>query len=250
MVSYGYWNMAYKYRSRRSAKKLAQRSKRNFIITLVLITILGYLTLTWILPFFINGIGFIKSFFEQPQKIINLAQNSSLAPPVLNIPFEATNTAQIGIKGYATPHSKVKLYMDDEVRQTVETSAGGDFTISQVFLSLGTNNIYSKTLDEKDNESLPSKTIKIIYDNENPPLNLKEPEDNEQIQGGDKKVRFSGSTETGAQIFINNSQIIVDKDGNFNSEQPLNDGDNDFNIKAVDSAANSTEISRKIVYQP
>ena len=238
--------MAYRYHSRRSAKRLAKKSRRNFIITLILISFLLYATITWILPFFITGLGFITDFLKPNQKIVTKTENTSLAPPVLAVPFEATNTAQIDIKGYATSHSKVKLFLDDEARETVAVSAQGEFIIPNVLLSLGTNNIYAKTLDEKDSESLPSKTIKIIYDDEKSSLTLTEPEDNKIIQGGDKKIKFSGKTEPGVQVFINESQIIVDSEGNFTRELPLNDGDNNFDIKAVDQAANTTEISRKV----
>jgi len=140
--------------------------------------------------------------------------------------------------------------LDDENKDTVDVSEGGSFTFKNINLSLGTNNIYAKTVDDKNQESLTSKLIKIIYDNEKPSLTISEPEDGKKIQGGDKKVKISGNTEAGAQVFINDSQIIVDKDGNFSKELPLNEGDNNFNIKALDSATNRAEISRKVTYQP
>lgn len=243
--------MGYKYRTRRQIRKIARNSRRNFIITLVLIVLLAYGTVNWVLPSFINGIGFVKNNLSPPDKIIRQTSDSALlAPPVLNIPYEATNTAQIGITGYATANSKVKLYLDDQLKDTVDTLENGDFVVRNLELSLGTNNIYAKTLDEKNVESLPSKTIRVIYDDEKPSLILNEPEDNKQIQGGDKRVRFSGKSELGVQIFINDNQIIVDKDGNFTTDLPLNEGDNDFNVRAKDKASNSSEISRRVTYQP
>lgn len=241
--------MAYSYRSRRSAKKLAKTSQRNFVITLILIALLSYITIKWLLPYFVNGIGFIKDILNPTKKVEDSLQ-SSLAPPVLNIPYEATNTAQINIKGYGTPNSKVAIYLDDEKKDTVETTGDGSFEVKNIQLVLGTNNIYGKSIDDKDKESLPSKNLKIIYDNENPKLNISEPEDNKTIQGADKKVKIAGNTESNAQVTINGSPIIVDKDGNFSSEQTLNDGDNHFNIKAVDQALNFTEILRVVIYQP
>jgi len=242
--------MAYRYRSRRSAKKLAKTTKRNFLITLILIAFLFYVTINWLLPYFVNGIGFVRSNLAHQQKVVTETASSTLAPPVLNIPFEATNTAQINIKGYGTSNSKVVLFLDDAKIDTVEVSSDGSFEIKNIQLVLGTNNIFGKSIDDGDKESLPSKLIKIILDSEKPKLVVNEPEDGKKIQGGDKKVKFSGNTEIGAHIFINNNQIIVDKDGNFSSEQTLNEGDNNFNIKALDQAANLTEISRKVIYQP
>ena len=243
--------MAYSYRSKRSVKRLARKSRSNFIITLILIVALGYITLQWILPTFITGIGFIKEKIKPSLKTGSaISENVSLAPPVLNIPYEATNTAQINIKGFGTPGSKVKLFIDDNEVETADVSSDGSFTFQNVTLSFGTNNIYGKSIDENQKESLPSKTIKVIYDSEKPNLQVLEPEDGKTIQGGDKKVKIAGTSEPQAQILINGSQVVVDKDGKFESSLSLNDGENNFTIKVVDSAGNFTEVSKRVIYQP
>lgn len=257
------------YRSR-SARRLARKSRRNFIITLLLIGFLLYATIQWILPTLITGLGFIrqniiKSTINPSQKNeASITENASLAPPVLNIPYEATNTAQINIRGYGTPSSKVAIFLDDEKQDTVDVSSDGSFEFKNIPLVLGTNNIYGKSIDpdfigvdENDKESLPSKTIKIIYDNENPPLEIFEPEDGKTIQGGDeqssssnRKIKIAGKTEPNARLYINDNQTVVDKEGKFESVQSLNDVENIFNIKSQDSAGNFTEISRRIIFQP
>lgn len=244
--------MAYsRYRSRYRAKKLARQSRRNFFVTILIIILLLYATLTWILPFIINSTSFVKDSLHPSKKVVaDDNKNSSLAPPVLNIPYEATNTAQIDIKGYGSSNSKVAIFLDDEKKDTAEVSDDGTFEFKNISLVLGTNNIYGKSIDEKNQESLPSKTLKILYDNEKPKLDIKEPEDNKKIQGGDKKIKIAGITEVDAQVFINDSQSIIDKDGNFSIEVALNEGDNNFDIKAIDKASNSTEVSRKVTYQP
>lgn len=217
-----------------------------------------YATLKWILPSFIGGVSTVKDIVKPSQKTIASPLSEALAPPVLNIPYEATNSAQIDIKGYGTPNLKVKLYIDDEVKDTVDVSSDGSFTFKDVSLSLGTNNIYGKTLDDeqvpgsagKGNESLPSKTIKLVFDNEKPNLQISEPDDNKKVQGGDKKVKVAGKTDPGAKVFISGNQTIVDKDGNFSSDQSLNDGDNTISIKAIDTAGNTNEIQRVVNYSP
>lgn len=241
--------MAYRYHSRRSYKKLVKSSQRNFIITLILIVLLTYITIKWLLPYFVNGIGFVKDSLKPAKKVADNLQ-SSLAPPILNIPYEATNSAQINIKGYGTPNSQVAIFLDDEKKDIVEVAEDGSFKIKDLQLSLGTNNIFGKSIDEENQESLPSKLIKIIYDNEKPKLEVTEPEDDKKITGGDKKVKISGNNEVGARVFVNDNQIIVDKEGNFSTAQDLNEGENSFNIKAVDSASNETEIFRKVTYSP
>ncbi|MBI2019012.1 hypothetical protein HYS96_04920 [Candidatus Daviesbacteria bacterium] len=240
---------SYRY-NRRAVRRIARRNKRNFIISLFLVLIFTYVALIWILPNFIRVLGSIKEFITPPIKKVDLKDTTvSLAPPIFNIPYEATNTAQINIQGYATPESKVKLFLDDEEKQTEKSSSDGSFTFQNIQLGLGVNNIYGKTLDENGQMSLPSKTIKVIFDNEKPLLEVSEPLDGKTIQG-ERKIKIAGKTEPKSQIYINGNQIIVDKEGNFSSERTLNDGENNFTIKAYDSSANFSEISRKVIFTP
>ena len=239
--------MSYKTRS---ARRIVKKSKRNFIVTLIIIGFLLFATLNWILPNFISGVGSVNDFFHPSKKATSVTDEGVLSAPVLNIPYEATNSSEVTINGFATPNSKVKLYLDDEEKQTTEVSDSGTFTFENIPLSLGTNNIYAKSLGENDKTSLPSKSFEIIFNNEKPSLSVNQPEDNKKIQGGDKKVTISGKTSVGIKILINDSQIIVDKDGNFSTDLQINEGDNNVNIKAIDSAGNSTEIQRKVNYTP
>lgn len=240
--------MAYRYSSRRTARRVARKSKRNFIISLLLIGFLLYATLNWILPYFIGGIGTIKSAVSPQKKITSSKNELTLAPPVLSIPFEATNSAQIRIRGYGVPDSQVKIFLDDEIKNTTKVSEDGSFTSDAITLNLGTNNIYAKTVDDNSRESLPSKTLKLLYLNDKPNLTVNQPEDGKKITGGDKKVTVSGKTDSGDKVFINDSQVIVDKDGNFSSDIAINDGDNTITIKSIDDASNLTEIDRRVTY--
>lgn len=240
--------MAYRYRSRRSVRKLARKSRRNFIITLALIAVLIYATIQWILPSLISGLGFITGIIKPSKKIIT-QENASLAPPVLNILYEATNTSQINIAGYASPKTKVSIYVDDELKDSTESLEDGSFELKDISLSLGTNNIFGKTSDARG-ESLPSKLIKIIYDNEKPFLEISEPEDGKTIQGGDKKVKVAGKTEPQAQVFVNETRVVVSFNGNFSTDYPLNEGDNIITIKALDQASNNIEKVRKVTFKP
>lgn len=239
--------MAYRYRSRRSAKRLARQSRRNLIITLILIAALIYATIQWILPNLIGGLGFIQSIIKQPKKITT-EEGVSLAPPVLNIPYEATNTAQINILGYATPHIKASIFVDDQLKSSTEALEDGSFEIRGITLALGTNNIYGKTIED-GKESLPSKSIKVIYDDEKPLLEISEPEDGKEVQG-ERKIQIKGKTEPQAQIFVNDSRIITSSDGTFSTDHSLNDGENVLTIKAIDQASNATEIIRKVTFVP
>lgn len=233
------------------ARRYEKRSRNKFIFTLIIIAFLLYSLLAWILPTLIGGLSFFNKFKHNPKPPTPVSEDITIAPPVLNIPFEATNTAQIKIKGYAQPHSKIEVYIDDDLKTTATTDENGSFTSGNIPLNLGTNNIYGKTVNDKGDKSLSSKPITITFINEKPKLEVSSPQDNQVIKGGDKKVTVSGSTDTSGDITVtvNGSQAIVDESGNFSQTIAVNDGDNNIVIAAADQAGNSTQISRRVTYQ-
>ena len=97
---------------------------------------------------------------------------------------------------------------------------------------------------------MPSKTLKITYDNEKPVLEISEPEDGKLIKGGDKKVKVSGKSSTDAQVFVNGTRIVLGNEGGFTTDMSLNDGENTITIKAQDNASNNVELERKVIYEP
>lgn len=243
-------NQIYTPRKSFSAKKFERKSRNKFLFTIIITIFLVYALFAWILPGLIGGLSYMNRFKSTPSTEPSLPQDASLAPPVLNIPYESTNTAAIKISGYASPKTTIQIYIDDELRTTAQTDDGGSFTTEDLSLNLGTNNIYGKTADNKGIQSLASKTIQIIYDNEKPELEIKEPEDNKTINGGEKKVTIAGSTEPNSSVTINDTRVIINNDGSFSKTIDLNDGENNIIITTKDKAGNSTKISRKVVYQP
>jgi hypothetical protein len=241
--------MAYRNYRSRSTRRLANKSKNNLIATILISLALLFVTITWVLPNIINGVGFINHSIKPTTKQESVGDNATQAPPVLSIPFEATNQSPIDIKGYATPGVTVKIFLDDNLVSTVNAKDDGSFTANSVTLNFGTNNIYGKTVDNRGKESLPSKTIRLTYDNEKPDLNLSEPEDGKVVQG-QGTIKVAGTTEATARVTINNVQIVVKSDGNFSTDFPINDGDNNLNIKSIDMAGNVNEINRKVTKQP
>lgn len=239
--------MAYRTRS---ARRLARKSKRSLLLTFIICVLLIYATIFWILPNLINVLGSVKTFLKPSQKTVeDVSKNSSLAPPVLNIPYEATNSGSIDISGFTTPDSKVKIYVDDLLEAQTQADDDGSFIAKNINLNLGTNNIYGKSIDDKERESLQSKIIRLIFDNEKPFLEVTEPEDGKSIQG-ERKLKVSGKTEPGTRVFVNQIQAIVSSDGNFNTIFNLNDGENMLTIKVTDLASNFEEITRSVTFQP
>lgn len=241
-----YKNNNFRYSSKRSL----QKRRKNFLIILLLGGIFLYLLFAWFLPTLIGGLSIFNKFKPVQKPQTPVSENATLAPPVLNIPYEATNSSSIDIKGYSLPNTKVEIYIDDELKSTTETNNDGSFVAASVDLGLGTNNISGKTIDEKGNKSLASKNIQIQYINEKPKLEINQPEDNQVVK--DKKLQVSGTVEGSGSvsIHINGSLSIVGSDGKFSQTIDLNEGDNNITIIATDSAGNSTQISRKVTFQP
>ena len=206
-----------------------------------------YALVAWGLPFIIGQLSFLNKR-DKPIDVEALKIDEAIAPPVLYIPYEATNSASISISGYAAPLSKVELYIDEEIKSQVNTDSEGKFETAPVALNLGTNNINAVTINDKDKKSLPSKNIKLYYSNEKPELSVSEPGDGAEIKGGDKKVRVAGKTEANNSVTVNGSMVIVDSEGNFQTVVALNDGDNTLKIIASNSFGNTNETERKVKY--
>lgn len=237
--------MSYQLRSNR---RIANNAKKRFIYTIILSLILLYATFAWILPSVIGGVSSISGKFKKPVPTEkSVAEDATMAPPVLNIPYEATNSSNIDISGYSISGSKVEIYLNDSLEDTTDVDSDGSFTAANIPLNSGDNSIYGKTVDN-NKHSLPSKTLTVTLNNSKPKLSISEPDDNKQIKGGDKKVTVSGKTSLDSKIYINDGQVITEKDGSFTTSQPLNDGDNTITIKAVNSASTTTVKTIKVTY--
>ncbi len=242
--------MPYSYRSRRLNDKKYHKTKKKFYTYFFLVILILYLTFAWILPLFVNGLGFIRNSVTPDKSPLPnpITDNETLAPPVIGIPFEATNTAQIIVEGYANSHEIIELYVDDVLKKEVSVENDGKFRIDNLQLSIGNNTIYAKS-KKGTFTSLPSKSYTVIYDIDKPILKLHEPEDNKQVVS-DRTLKISGKTDSNTKIFVNDNQVAVDGNGNFTTTKQLVDGNNNFEIKGVDTAQNTTTITRTVHFTP
>lgn len=239
-----YRSTAFKPRSLRHSES---KAKRRLIFTIVGILIASFVFFNWGLPFIIGQLSFLNKR-DKPVDVNTLKIDEAIAPPVLYIPYEATNSANLSISGYAAPLSKVELYIDDEIKAQTNTDSEGKFTTNPVALNLGTNNINAVTINDSNKKSLPSKYIKLYFNNEKPKLEISEPGDSAEIKGGDKKVKLAGETDVNNSVTVNGSTVIVDSEGKFQTVIALNDGDNTFTVIASNSFGNNNQIQRIIKY--
>lgn len=231
----------------RSIRKFEHKTKRKLIFTILLSFFLLYLTFAIAIPFLI---GIIASLQKHTPAATAEQYDDKLAPPILNIPFDATNSATINIDGYAATDTQVELYINDSPVQKTFTDSTGSFSFGSVALQVGRNYIYGKTISDSKT-SLPSKGIKLDYSNEKPNLQVIEPTDNKTQSGGDRKVKISGKTDdSDTTVTINDKQVYVNSDGNFSDTRDLNDGENQIIVIATNKFGNVNLISRKVIFNP
>lgn len=219
------------------------------IFNLVFVVVLVFVFFMWGLPFIVGSLSFLNK--SKPKTIVDVPLvDEAIAPPVLFIPFESTNSATLSISGYSTPLTKVNLFIDDELKSQVQTDSEGKFTTEGLSLNLGTNNIYAITVNDADKKSLPSKTIKLYYNNEKPTLEVTAPVDGTEIKGGEKKVTVSGKTGPDNTITVNGSTVIVSSEGIFQTSIGLSEGDNIITVVASNKFGNTNQIQKTIKYLP
>ena len=61
---------------------------------------------------------------------------------------------------------------------------------------------------------------------------------------------IKGKTEKEAVVTVNERQVIVGLEGNFEADYFLTEGDNEIIVVAKDKAGNKTEKTIKVKYQP
>ena len=233
----------------RSLRHSESKAKKKLIFNLVIVVVLIYVFFNWGLPFLLGNLSFLNKY-KSVKPVEEVKIDEAIAPPVLYVPFEATNSASLPISGYATPLSKVEIYIDDELKSQTNTDAEGKFTSDPIVLNLGSNNLYALTINDKDKKSLPSKTIKLFYSNEKPTLEVREPADGTEIKGGDKKVKVVGKTDPNNSVTVNGSTVIVNSEGNFQTQININDGDNVIAVVSSTNFGTSNQMERRVKYTP
>lgn len=237
------------YYQPRSVKKTEKRLRRNLILTILVIFSITYAAFTWGIPALIGSLSVFNKLKPETKKE-KITENSAIAPPVLSIPFEATNSAHLPISGYASSNSEIEIFLDEQSVSKIKTEGDGGFKTDPIILSLGTNNITAVTINEKGEKSFPSKNIRLIFSNEKPKIEVSEPADGKVVQGGDKKTTISGKTDPTNSVTVNGSTVIVNSDGQFQTTVELSDGDNIVIVIATNNVGNTTQIQKKVTYIP
>lgn len=175
-------------------------------------------------------------------------QNNILLPPTLDPLPNATNSATLIITGSGQAGLTLILYKNEtEVKQLVIPTPG-TFSISTLSLDEGENTISAKVKNDKGAISDLSNVVRVTIRRNPPDIDVSSPQNGATVHGEKKAVTVTGKVKEDTTVTINGRFVVVQNDGSFAYDFPLNDGDNILKITATDVAGNQTSIERKVTY--
>ena len=212
------------------------------LITIVLLVGLVIFGLPLLIKFSIF-LGDIRKKTSESDTEIKIAP----LPPRLVVPFEATNSALIKIKGVAEEGVVVELLKNDVMIGKTEVSVSSDFEFDAIDLDLGDNSFKAIGINPSGNSSEASREVVINYDNVAPTLQMVNPSEVYLIVDyADFDV--VGISEKGVSAWVNNHVAVVDDEGRFKYKLQLAAGDNAIEVRVKDLAGNETKKEIKIKY--
>ena len=229
--------MAGRYRT----SKEKNRSRFYILLSIVFVVVM----IKWGVPFFVN--------FIAGKGAVRQSQDKDIIPPqtpVLSALPEATNSSYLTVEGYTEAGASLDLLINDSISLTAKATEDGSFSIAGT-LSSGSNRAYVRATDEAGNAST-SEVKLVTFDDKPIELTIISPKDGSEYFGKNSQVvDISGEvSKPDSQVIVNNSFVVVEKDGKFVHRYQLSGGNNEIKILASDRAGNTAEKTIKILYTP
>lgn len=230
-------------RSRLEKKTEDEITKKTIFLGLTTIVVL-ILMVVFGLPMLIKF-----SILLGETKKDNVVQEKVLPPlaPRLIVPFEATNSSRINIKGLAEKNVTVELLKNDVSIGKVATNDAGEFSFNDIFLDLGESVFTAIAVSEQSGSSEPSKESKVLFNDKPPVLTMINPVE-ESVKVDSSDYELVGQSTKGVSVSVNGRVAFVDDTGKFKIKLQLNTGKNDTEIIVRDLAGNETKKKVTITY--
>lgn len=212
------------------------------LMTIVLFTVIVIFGLPFLIRFSIM-LGDIKNKqgTEVKEKVL-----PPLAPRLI-LPFEATNSGRIAVKGLTEKNVMVELLKNDVSVGKVAANDVGEFAFGDILLDQGESLFTAIAINESGSSSEPSKEIKVIFDDQAPELTMINPSE-ESLKVDSPDFDIVGKSEKGVGVTINGRVAMVDDTGKFKLKLQLSSGNNDVEIIVRDLAGNETRKKITIDY--
>ncbi len=232
-------------RRSRLNKNTEKKTKKTIILSVIGILIILFILFRFGLEFLINFSLFLSGSKNQASQTTSNKINF-INTPILNSLPNATNSAQILIAGKSDKNTRVFLYINNKNVDDTKVDNNGIFIFKEN-LSLGDNQIKVQAKLNTDKSDF-SDTTDVIYKNSQPTLNVTSPSDGQSFKKDQNSVSVTGKTDTGVSVTVNGFSAIIDYNNNFSYNLPLQNGDNQIKIIAIDQAGNKTEKDLKVNY--
>jgi hypothetical protein len=238
-------------RRSRLNKNFERKTQRTTILSIIGILIILFLLFRFGIDALVNFSLFLSGNKNQTNTQ-NSNQINYITVPTLNPLAQATNSAQIIITGQSTKGYQVLLYVNNNNVDQVNADNNGNFVFKETLTS-GDNQISAKA-ETNNKQSAFSDTIDVVYKNSPPTLDISSPNDgqsfNKNLVNTNNTIDVTGKTDQGVSVTVNGFWAVVDDSGNFSYILPLQNGDNQLKIIAIDQAGNKVEKDLKVNFSP
>ena len=233
-------------RRSRLTLKTEKRTRKTIILTTLGILIILILLFKFGVNLLVGFSVFLAGTKSQTSTNSNSSGNAFIAAPVLNPLPSATNSAKIVISGKSQSDKTVNLYINNDLKDKIQTDKNGNFSFSQT-LSAGDNRIETKT--EQNNKSSDfSNSFTVSFKNSAPSLTIDSPSDGQSFSKDQNSVNVTGKTDSSVSVTVNGFWAIINESNNYSYNLPLQNGDNQIKVIATDMAGNKTEKDLKVTY--
>lgn len=235
-------NRYYSYHTRTEERKNTRSTFLFLFLTLVVITLAIFVGI----PTLIQFASFLTNINKSSQSA-DVKDNIPPPPPSINLLPDTTNNTKLEVSGSSEPGATIKIFFNGVNEETIVNSSGK--FILDLNLKDGENTIYAIASDQSGNESQKTQVLKVTLDKTPPDIEITSPQDGANFSGPkQKQIYIKGNTKVGASLSINDRFTLVQDDGSFTYVATLTDGENNFDIKSVDKAGNSSEKTLKVYY--
>jgi len=187
---------------------------------------------------------FINQIFNKDDALITPTKEIFLGDLTIDSIPEATNSATILVSGFIDKFDSVAIYLNETKVDEIKI-ASNSFNFEIKDLQKGENKLYFLAKSNKHKEKKQTETFKVLYADEKPKIEIKEPAD--QLKTVKNEIKIIASTAKENVTKINGFPIVLDVQGNFESSVKLKNGENKIIILVIDIYGNSEEKTLTII---